>query len=297
MNNLDFLNLNTLRNYPIKDGAACISTDDLFKLPNDLIADITIAAPATDIVQLYISKVVNSSESISLELSNVDNSEVVGTFFIAFTGFEVYGDYAMTASVNYPGALGRLTAGYIKDIKGQPSGEFLFAPTATPLLYRTFIPAALGVNYVSFTDTKGNEVHLTGNVRLHAENNLRFRTSTTAEETVVILDAGNGLGLNKDCDEDLLVPPIKTINGILPDSTGDFHLITEDCVSITPIEAGLLISDSCGKPCLGCNELGTLTSRAISVENELLKIRDYVTNLENLITQLTTLVNYQCDCE
>lgn len=297
MNNLDFLNLNTLRNYPIKDGADCISVDGLFKLPSDLIADLSIAAPASQFIKLYISRVVNSSESVTIEIAETADQQVVGTFVLSLVYFEPYDEWQMTPGAAYPQAIGRLTAGYAKDIKSQPSGEFRFTAESTPLLYRTFTPSVVGISYLSFTDEKGNDVHLTGNVRIHAENNLRFRTSTEDEETVVIVDAGNGLGLNKDCEEDDLVPPIKSINGVLPDSAGDFHLITQDCVSISPIEAGLLISDSCGKPCLGCNELGTLTDRAIAAENELFKIRDYVANLDSLVTQLTTLVNYQCDCE
>lgn len=297
MNNLDFLNLNTIRNYPIKDGATCISVDDLFKLPNDLVADISLSASSDDLLQLYISKAVISSDNIILTVADAGDATPLGTFFVPFVDHVPYDDYTMVASTSYPRAIGRITIGYIKDIKSQPSGEFNFSSDSTALLARTFIPSTLGINYITFTDDKGNEARLTGKVRIHAENNLRFRTSSVGDETVVILDAGNGLGLNKECEEGALTPPIKTINGIAPDSAGDFHLITSDCVSLTPIEAGLLIKDTCGKPCLGCDELGQLTARAISVENELFKIRDYVTNLDTLVTQLTTLVNYQCNCE
>jgi hypothetical protein len=295
MNNLDFLNLNTVRNYPIKDGLSCVSTDELFRITPDLIADLAISAPSSSMLRLYISKVVSASESINIVISD-STDNVVGSFFVDYSTHVPYKDYYLTAGSTYPNAFGVITIGYINEVKGQPSGEFTFDIAATELLMRVFTPAALGINYLSFVDDKGNEAHLTGNVRIHAENNLRFRITTDGDETIVNLDGANGLGLNKDCEE-AANPPIKTINGIRPDSEGDFHFITADCVSVTPIESGLLISDTCGKPCLGCNELGVLTERAIAVENELFRIRDYVTNLDNLLTQLTTLVNYQCECE
>jgi hypothetical protein len=62
---------------------------------------------------------------------------------------------------------------------------------------------------------------------------------------------------------------------------------------VTPAEYGLVLKDTCGQPCQGCSSVATLTTRLVGVESNLLTIRDYVTGLNNAITQLNTLINYQ----
>ena len=107
--------------------------------------------------------------------------------------------------------------------------------------------------------------------------------------------AGENLGLNKQCPA--TPQTVTSINGVLPDSDGNFYIIGANCVSLTPIEYGLSLQDSCGQPCIGCSEMGTVTDRLVSLETDLLTTRDYVTSLQTLLTQLSTLVNYQCNCE
>jgi hypothetical protein len=53
--NLDFLNLNSLRNYPIHEGLSRVSTDNAFTLPNDLLVDCQLAASYDPTKRYYIS--------------------------------------------------------------------------------------------------------------------------------------------------------------------------------------------------------------------------------------------------
>ncbi len=289
MQNLDFLNLNTVRNYPIKDGLSRVSSDSLFTIPNDLIADLNITSPSNPGVRLFISRLVNTSTHVLIEISMKDIG-VMGTFNIPINTAN-YSDIWLVSSSAFPNTVGCLTVGSLINLSTLPSGDFSFDISSTELLMRVFTPASLGVNYLSFSDSKANKVTLTGYVTVKAESNLQFRDGGDT----VIMDAGENLGLNKICDDSGI--PIKTINGVKPDSEGNFYLLPGDCVSMENVEYGILLKDSCGKPCVGCNEIGELTNRLISLESELLKIRDYVNNTQGVINQLTNLINYQCQCE
>lgn len=290
MNNLDFLNLNTLRNYPIKDDLSRVSLDGVFTIPNDLIADLSVSSPGNSTLRLYISKLINASTHVYIEVS-IYNADVIGSFNIpAGTASET--DIYLVASATRPGSQGILTVGSMDTISLLPSGEYAFDITATELLMRVYTPSTTGVNFVSFQDSNSNTTTLTGDVVIQGESNLQFRIPTGSQ--TVFIDAGENLGLNKSCDAPGV--PIKSINGVPPDSVGNFNLIPSDCISIDTAEYGLVLSNTCGKPCLGCNDISTLTTRLIALESDLLTIRDYVNNLQGLITQLTTLVNYQCQC-
>jgi hypothetical protein len=291
MDNLDFLNLNSIRNYPIRDSYSRVSTDGLFTIPNDFIVDMSVSAPNNDHLDLYISRIVNTSTNINVEIS-VDHLGVVGNFYIDVASTDAEDDITLIPNNDlFPQALGVLTVGTLDTITALAAGEFTFDASATALLMRVFTPATVGVNYLAFTDSKGNQVTLTGHVGINAESNLQFRDGGNGHS--VIIDAGENLGLNKNCDDSN--SPIKTINGVRPDDDGNFTLIPGDCVSIVDADFGVVINDTCGKPCLGCNEIGTLTDRLVTVESDLLKMTNYLNNLQAMLTQLSTIVNFQCE--
>lgn len=285
MNGLDFLNSNTVRNYPLKDNMDRVSNDLSFVLPNDLIADMSLSCPLNT-ERLFISRVVNKTNSVLVEVSGSTLGRVLGTFTVP-ADTEPYTTVFLAAT--YPNMAGQITVGYLNGVKEQPTGEFTFSLAHTELLMRVAASTYAGVNSVKFIGT--TELVVTGQVVIQAENNVRFRLNDTGE---VVIDAGEGLGLNAACGDGAL--PIKTINGVSPDADGHFSLIFSDCSAATPIEYGLLIQDTCGKPCLGCSELGELTNRTASLESDLLKLRDYIDNLAGLNTQLTTLLNFKCEC-
>ena len=299
--NLDFLNLNTLRNYPIADDLGRVSVDGYFTLPNDLIADMSIVAPSSigpntgnpavdfgSTLQLFISGITNTTAYISIEVSA--NAGPIGNFYIV-AGTDDYTDIIMSPTAAFPTANGVLTIGSLNTITTLQSGSFVFAADNTALVMRVYIPTTTGVNFISFIDNVGNSTTLTGTVIINAESNLQFRTP---DGNTVYIDAGEGLGLNTTCEA--TPTPIQTINGIPPDDTGNFTLIPSTCISIDPAEAAVIIANTCGTPCLGCSDISTLTNRLVSLETDLLTVRNYVNNLQGLITQVTNLITYECSC-
>lgn len=295
VDNLDFLNSNSLRNYPLKEGLTRMSTSGDFTIPNDFIVDLQLAVSYDPAKRFYLSRLSNFDDLITLEVSDVSNQALVGTFSIVAENHWQYKDYFLTATSSYVGASGLLTATNLNGIRNKPSGVYDFAPAATEFEPRTIIPSLKGINRLIFANTNGDTYTLTGDVVIEARTNIRFKLSEDDDNTIII-DVGDGLGLNTLCSNPTTC--IKTINGIPPDEDSNFTLDFSDCATLTPIPAGtgLLLEDICCKPCVGCNDIEELTTRLMTTENGLVSLRQYYTDLAKLLTDFKTTQSYTCDC-
>ena len=285
--NLDWLNSNSLRNYPIKDDLGRVSVDGLFTIPNSLIVDMTVCAPQTSNA-VYISRIKYGSTSLFIELS-VGNT-VFGSFQTSLPLADYNTDITLTPSPSFPGASGIITIGSADELVGLPFGDFKFEATSTSLLMRIYSPGPQGLSWISFTDVKGNANTYTGNVTVIGNSNIQFRDNGG----VVYVDAGEGLGLNKLCTD--APKPILTINGVAPDNAGNFSLIADTCVSISDAQYGVVISNPCGEPCLGCDAIASLTTQVNRLESSILDIRNFSINLQTVITQVTNLMSINNTC-
>jgi len=290
--NLDFLNLNSLRNYPLKEGITRQDSTGSFVIPNDFIVDLQLAASNDPTDVFHISRISNLEDDIAIEISDQD-SVLVGTFTLDASSHTKYKVYDLTPTEEYERANGTITIGTLSSLQEGPSGTYYFTQATAVLEMRTMIPALKGLSRLVFINASGETFALSGDVEIEARTNLQFKNGTGNR---VILDAGNGLGLNTDCG--LSANCIKTINGVPPDENGNFTLDFSDCALLSPIPAntGLLLEDSCCKPCVGCNDIEELTGRLMQAENLLIQLRDYYTSLELLYQQFKTTSTYTCDC-
>jgi len=284
--NLDFLNQNSLRNYPIKEGAPRISTDGVLTLPNNFIVDFQLAATYDPTRRFFISKISNFEDSMQIEISD-ENSIVAGTFNITVVSHTPYKEYFLTPTDYYVGATGVIV---IDDYTSfNITGVFNFNISNTEFETRTVIPALRGINRLIFTNADGTSYSYTGDVVIEARTNLRFKAGVG---NTVILDAGENIGLNTICSD--YVGCIKTINGIPGDAEQNFTLDFSDCITLTPIPAntGLLLQDVCCKPCVGCSEIGELTTRLTTTETNLVTLRQYYTDLQQLFEDYKVTVYF-----
>lgn len=294
LDNLDFLNLNALRNYPVRDDMSRISTDGGFTIANDFIVDLQLAATYDPTRRFYISRISNFEDQITVELSDQNNT-VAGTFVIDTTQYTQFQDVYFTPTSSYVGATGVLVVGWLDGIRLQPTGNFLFTLGTAELEARAIIPALQGINRIIFKNADGSSFALTGDIEILARTNLRF--SNPDDDNRIVIDAGENLGLNTDCGVNTNC--IKTINGIPPEEDGDFTLDFSDCATLTPIPAntGLLLQDICCKPCTGCNDIEELTNRLTSTETQLLALRTYYQTLTDLFESYKLTVTYTCNCQ
>lgn len=289
---LEFLNLNSLRNYPLKEGVTRLSTDLSFAIPNDFIADFQFAGTNDITKRFYISKIANFEDTVLIEVSDDDNV-LACIFTIVTAGHITYKKYYAIASDAYVGANAVMTVFSLDELKKQPAGIFLFNLAGAEFETRTILPAIAGVTRITFANASGSSFTLTGDVKIEARTNVKFKLGIN---NTVIIDAGDNLGLNEICNNEKGC--IKTINNIPPDENGNFTLDFSDCATLTPILAntGLLLQDVCCKPCVGCNDIATLTERLITVEDTLIQVRQYYTDLRKLFDDFKLTTTYTCDC-
>jgi len=174
----------------------------------------------------------------------------------------------LSAGSGFAGAVGKLVVGSIDSILDGPSGEFQFDVTSAEFESPCFYTSVSGVSRLVFTDASGVTSSYTGNVVLNAGRNVGF---VVVDGSTVILNAGEGLGLNTVCQT--VTPVITTINGIAPDVDGNFNFDTTDCASLEAITNGIQLINTCCKPCNSCTEVSELISRIKIVEDNLLALR------------------------
>jgi len=293
--NFDFLNANTLRNFPIKEGASRQDQSGAFTLPDDFLVDLLVSATSDPSLRVYISKVINTPDEIELELSAYGTSTVIGVFSVAAQAHTRYNTYVMVPSASYTAATGKLTVAEVSSMLSLPYGTFVFDQDSTELEMRTIVPGLATISRFVFKNADGTSVSVTGDVTILAQTNTKFRQINS---TTVAIDAGDGLGLNAACADDR--PCLKTINSIAPDANGNFQLTASDCARFSALTAGTLkglnLADSCCKPCLSCNEIGDLTQRLMQLESDLLALREHYNEVSLLAKQFGQLSSASCEC-
>ena len=289
---LDFLNANSLRNYPIQDGCSRVDNSGLFTIPNSLITDLSLcSAQVGDSPNLYISTITCNSTSLTIEIS-VNGTGVLGVFQATLPLTDYNTDFNLIPNASFPDATGVITLGSSDDLASLPYGTFSFSYSNTALLMRVYTPINSTLSWITFADTQGNINTLTGSVTIQGNNNVQFRNLSG----VIYMDAAEGIGFNQTCP--VVGPtgtPITTINGIGPDpATGNFTLIAGTCVSLPAAQYGLTLNNTCGEPCLGCTAIETLTTQVNSLESSVLSLNSYIINLQAALAQSNTLLGFAC---
>jgi hypothetical protein len=279
-----------LRRYPLREGTSLLSTDGNFSIPDTLIVDFTLCASSDVSARFHISKIFNKIDSLTLEFSD-NQGVVVGTVSIDGASHTQDKDYYLTANNDYVGANGKITIGVLTDLRYQPAGVFTFDFPSTEFEPRTIIPGLRGVNRIQFIDEVNGINSLTGNVVISSRSNLLF----TYRDNEVIWDAGDNLGLNKDC---AITNCVKSINGVVPDpTTGNIGLLGINCINISSSqEYTLNLEDTCCTPCSGCNDLEELTTRLTSLENKFLSLKDSYNGVNAQLTTYLATINSNCAC-
>lgn len=289
IDSLDWTALNSLRRYPLREGCSALSTNGLFSIPDTFIVDFTLSASSDVASRFYISKITNNISSAIIEISDQLNW-VVGTIDIPNT-IESDVDYYLNSSNLYAGANGKITIGTVKDLANQPAGVFSFRLVDTEFEPRTIVPGIKGIDRILFYDSINSFYGLTGTVKIAARTNTRFVYGGGR----VLLDAGDGLGLNATCEGQIA---IKTINGVAPDPiTGNINILGLDCLSISNTETyTLTMTDTCCTPCSGCDDLAELTDRLTSLENSLIVMKDNYNSVNSQLSMYLATINSNCVC-
>jgi hypothetical protein len=271
--NLEWLNHNSQRSYPLSDDATKTDLTGTFKLPDDFILELYFPAHAgvnVDVDQFFLASIsiFATGYNISIGYNSSDGVAIVASAIISKVTHVPNTTYSLPGVYPFDDSVGKLVIGQLGSIDLQPTGQFSFDINGGGLDSDCIRPMIRGIQSLRVLNNGELSDRLTGHVILSSGSNMQISVTPGSQATdtspavpaEVRFDAIDGAGLTEQCAcEGTIGPPIRRINGVSPLPNGDFSLTGDSCLTINPLSNGLQLNDSCSSPCCGCAELEYVT--------------------------------------
>jgi hypothetical protein len=296
--NVEWLNSNENRRFPLSESATRVDQTGTFTLPDSFLVGLYLpvhAALDVDPARFYLARISVVSTGFSVSIGYDDGSgtpPVVATASIARASLVEYAPYALPGVGDFGDTTGKLVIGRADEIDLQPPGEYTFAPAAGRLDTDCIRPILRGVGSVAVVSGTTTSARFSGDIQLVEGDNV---TLTVVGPGQIRIDAANNPDLNQSCRcaagvAGALPPPLRTINGIPPDAAGNFTLAGGTCITTTPSAGGLSFDNTCGTPCCGCQELEALTAELTHFGQEGATLLAFANDLRGELNQLNAVV-------
>lgn len=296
--NLQFLDHNSQRAYPLYEGASRTDESGSFTIPDSLILALYLPVHAGLDVQpdkFFIRSVSIFSIGLNISIGYDDGTAsppIVASAVIPFSTHTENKSYALAGSGDFDDCVGKIVIGATDDLSSLPPGQYLFTPAAGQLDTDCIRPVLRGVSAVVLVNGSERSARLVGDLELVAGTNMRLTPSTVNGVSQIRLDAIDGEGLNDECvcEGDVSAPCIKTINGIAPTPAGDFTLLGSNCINVDNTTNGLKFVDTCSDPCCGCQELEAVTRDLERFGEAATTLTNFLNRLEGQVTTMSLTV-------
>jgi len=274
----EWLNSNLLRNYPLSQSATLKSIDGAFVIPDSLMVDMKIAIPFLanfHPTNAYVSAITVYPQGFVIQLGYKDITSIAVSDPILFSGFQEYSATyfrgVVSGLADFSQLFGTAIIGKVDSIKSY-LGTFKFQLAGGRLESSVVSVGAKRISGIKVVRSEATTPVLSGQISFESGSNHSIQVT----ENTLKFNAVNGEGLQAqcECNDVQLGPCIRTINNVPGDPLGNIVVAAGDCISISNQSGGISISDSCAKPCCGCNELQVV-----------------VNDVESLSTQLSSLAN------
>lgn len=291
--NLEFLNLNAARRFPLSDDSSGVDTSGTFTLPNEFLVglDLPIGAGSdVDPSRFFLQQLMIYATGFGLVVGYQPSSGPAVNVATALVPRAVHitnNVYALGGIGDYADTVGRVVIGKLDAIDQQPSGQFTFTLDNARIEPECVRPILRTLGALVVVNGTERSQPLYGDIELVADANIQIvPIVVSGQDPQIRISAIQGEGLAEACVcvGDTQAPPIRRINGVPPTAAGDFTLLGNDCLTINPITNGLQLSDVCSQPCCGCKELETVTAG-------LEQFGSKATTLENMVNAVSTAVN------
>jgi hypothetical protein len=298
--NLEWLNHNSQRAYPLADDATKVDTGGSFTLPDDFIVGLYIPIHGSATIEpslFFISSVslfaTGYNISISYYNSGAADWPVVSVNIPKSTHVENM-SYALAGIGDFDDTVGKIVIGSLTALDLLAEAQYLFDYDGGKLDTDTIRPMIRGVSSLVLINGPDTSERLYGDIELQAGTNIRLTPVGVGTDTPTIrIDAITGEGLTEDCvcdTEPTTGPGIRKINGISPTTAGDFTIIGDDCLTISGITNGIQLGDVCSKPCCGCTELTAIVSDLERFGDNARTLEAFITRLDAEVTQFSATV-------
>jgi hypothetical protein len=299
--NVEWLNHNSQREYPLSDDSTRYDSTASFRIPTDFIVGLDLpvhAAMDMAVDKFYIKSIGAYATGFSLIVgydSTSSGAVDVATAMVVTDAHEKNTTYALGGLGEFSDTIGKIVIGSLDSIIEQPTGSYTFEPDGARISTDAIRPIIRGVSSIIVKNGIETSARLQGDIELVAGSNIQLVPIISSESDPVIrINAISGQGLVEDCGDcegDLgSTPAIKTINGITPSATGEFHILGDDCISWEDGENSLQMSDSCSAPCCGCEELEEITRDLERFRRQASTLELFLGRLDASVTQMDLVV-------
>lgn len=295
--NLQWLNHNSQRSYPLTERAAKVDSTNTIKLPDSFIVSLYLPVHAgLNVVpdKFYLKNVLLASTGYTLTIGYNDGSTLpdAATVTIPRATHVTNRAYAVAGIDDFADTVGRITIGKLDEIDSLPPGDYTFTPAAGELEPDAIRPLIRGIQSLRISNNGELSAPIYGDVQLVAGNNMRIAVATnTAGTSTVTFSAISGLNLNEQCvcETPQTGECIRCINGVCSDD-GNFTLNQGTCVEIAPTAGGLSFADLCAQPCCGCAELDAIVTQIDRFADGVTTLQNFVTRLSSEVAQMSLVV-------
>ena len=295
--NLQWLNHNSQRSYPLTDWATKTDTRGVIRLPDSFLVSLYLPISATNDVnpgRFFLKNLLISPTGFNIIVgydSPVDGAVDAAAANIARASFQPNRSYALGGIGAFDDTIGHVVIGSLDEIDTLPPGFYSFTRAGGALEPDAIRPAIRGISRLRVQNNAQVTDYIYGDVTLVAGSNVRISVAYTEEDTKIIFDAIDGANLNADC---ICPTPesgecIRCINGVCSDN-GTFNLISNTCVNITPGTNSLTLTDTCAQPCCGCAELDELNLQLDLFGDGVATLQNFVNRLGAEVTQMSLVV-------
>lgn len=297
--NLQWLNHNSQRSYPLTDWATKQDITGTITIPDSFLLSAYLPVHSGLNVQpekFFIDGLGIFPTGYSLSIAyytGSGNPRPVANCNVARASHTENRSYELAGTGDFADSFGRITIGRLDDIDRLPPGYYQFAYTATGLETDVIRPMLRGISSLTVVNGSDRSERLYGDIELVAGSNMRIVVNQIeGQPPQVIFSAISGEGLTAACDcadtQDL--PAMRFINGIPPLPDGNFRIVGNKCLEIAPILNGLRFSDTCSQPCCGCAELEAITAQIHRFADGAATLEAFAANLGGEVSQMTQVV-------
>jgi len=285
----EWLNQNSLRNYPFREDCSLRSNDsagniieDGWRVPNYFLVDIVLGVHGADYnPDIYMKHMSVINDSVTLTFADSSGSDV-------FTVGALRGDtYKEVVGVgSFSNVRGVVRFGDLPRFFDEtPEGLYSFSMEESLIEPTCIRPSAAGVSSIATMDASGyTTIGLQGNVKLVAGDNVHIEYDRETNALIISADPNYGYTDGCECAAEEL-RHVRTINGI---NTENVEIVGDDCVNVTVENGVITISDTCSKPCCGCAETAFINQTVNDLQSS---VNTLSTNASVLAERITTFVN------
>jgi hypothetical protein len=294
--NLQWLNHNSQRSYPLTEKATKTDTLAAIRLPDSFLLALYFPVHAgLDVTpdRFFLKTVLITPTGYNLAIGYDDGSTVTdaAAVNIAKSVHVPNRTYALSGLDSFADCVGQVVIGKLDEIDKLPPGLYTFDYAGGALESDAVRPMIRGVSSLRVANGSELSDRLYGDITLIAGTNMRLGVGSGVDGPEIVFNAINGENLNTDCI--CQVPNtgecIRCINGVCSDD-GTFTFGQGTCIEITPTANGLIFTDTCAQPCCGCEELDALNGQIDRFSDGVNTLQNFVTRLSSEVTQMSLVV-------